>query len=598
MIDNGSGVDSDPENDIELTSVNLLDANATDSDADGDADTLVVAGEGSWLVDNATGDITFTPEAGFLGDPTPVTYQISDSTGLQSNIATVTVEYPQTAPLAVDDELLDQPLGSAVTLLTLANDSDPEDNLDITTVLLIDPVNNVSVTSLVVPGEGSWVVDVTNGNVTFTPEPGFLADPTPVQYTVTDTTALTSNIALLTITYEDPAALAGTVWLDADRDGLIGDDEQRKAGWTLNVVNDQGVVVASVITDENGEYLVNGLIPGSYTVEFFNENGVFMDSQETDGPLLAGETADLPLPVDPSGVVYDSITRLPVAAVMLNLLNEQGVAIDDSCLNANQQGQITTADGLYAFDLFPGAHPSCPVAGVYQIDIAEVPPEYFPTFSSLIREQGAASCGSPELGCAVSGVFESAASETGCSFDSLPGTDACEVQAQPDAPVGSEDTRYYVEFDLAAGDQNVIFNHLPLDSRDNTPEILLSKTVDRRETSIGGFVRYSLIAENLKDVAALDIEIIDEPAAGFSIDLQTVKLQRAGADGELDTEDDVIGDIETVVNPLSSSVQIVFGEIDLIMSTQLAPAVLPVLPVMKYLPAFWWCLIRYSIRQR
>jgi len=185
------------------------------------------------------------------------------------------------------------------------------------------------------------------------------------------------------------------VWLDADRDGLIGDDEQRKAGWTLDIINDQGVVVASVITDENGEYLVTGLIPGSYTVEFFNENGVFMDSQETDGPLLAGETADLPLPVDPSGVVYDSITRLPVAAVMLNLLNEQGVAIDASCLNENQQGQITTADGLYAFDIFPGAHPSCPATGVYQIDIAEVPPEYFPTFSSLIREQGAASCGSP-----------------------------------------------------------------------------------------------------------------------------------------------------------------------------------------------------------
>jgi len=82
------------------------------------------------------------------------------------------------------------------------------------TVMLIDPVTGEPVKTLTVPGEGEWVVDPVTGDVTFTPEPGFTADPTPVQYTVMDTTGLLSNLSTLAIDYEEPAALIGTVWLD------------------------------------------------------------------------------------------------------------------------------------------------------------------------------------------------------------------------------------------------------------------------------------------------------------------------------------------------------------------------------------------------
>uniref|UniRef100_UPI001D12206B Ig-like domain-containing protein n=1 Tax=Psychrobacter fjordensis TaxID=664424 RepID=UPI001D12206B len=39
--------------------------------------------------------ITFTPEAGFTGDPTPISYTVDDNTGETSNEATVTIDYPQ-----------------------------------------------------------------------------------------------------------------------------------------------------------------------------------------------------------------------------------------------------------------------------------------------------------------------------------------------------------------------------------------------------------------------------------------------------------------------------------------------------------------------
>ena len=553
LADNGSGADSDPENDLDIQSILFTSADATDTDNDGDADNLLVAGEGSWQIDNATGDVTFTPEAGFFADPTPVVYTIADNTGLVSNEATITVEYPQSAPLAVDDEKLDQPLAQPVTVPVLANDSDPEDNLDITTVMLVDPVTDAPVTVLPVADEGVWQVDPVTGDITFTPDPGFIKDPTPVEYSVFDTTNIESNRATVTITFEPPARIAGTVWLDSDRDGIIDDDENRKADWTLNLLDNGGDVVASTVTDEDGDYEFIDLIPGVYTVEFFNQNGVFMDSQQTDGPVVAGQSVFLPLPVDPTGVVYDSIARVPVEGVMLNLVNATGAVLDPACVRDNQQGQVTVADGLYSFDVLPGAHPSCGDNEIFRIEIASVPDAFRPNFSSIIRQVGAASCGSPEIGCAISATFDSDPNEAFCTVDAISSTSACEVQSQIDVPQQGDDTRYFVEFELASGDQNVIFNHLPIDARANDAEILLTKSVDQRETSIGGLLRYSVTAENLNQTPAFLIEIVDTLPAGFSYVPDTVLLTRRGPDEAFNTADDVttalsatIGDVMTL----------------------------------------------------
>ncbi|NDQ31313.1 hypothetical protein GYK49_14225, partial [Lactobacillus paracasei] len=82
----------------------------------------------------------------------------------------------------------------------LANDSDAQDDIDPTSVKLLDPNGN-PVTTLDVPGEGSWTVDPTTGAVTFTPATGFTKDPTPVSYTVTDKTGLTSQPVSITLDY-------------------------------------------------------------------------------------------------------------------------------------------------------------------------------------------------------------------------------------------------------------------------------------------------------------------------------------------------------------------------------------------------------------
>jgi len=552
LADNGNGVDSDPENDIDISSVTLVDPAAIDSDGDGDNDTLVVAGQGTWVVNNGTGEVTFTPQAGFLKDPTPIFYTVSDITGLVSNQASITVDYPQTAPVANDDEKLEQPLAQPVTVATVANDTDPENNLDPTTVKLIDPETGQRVTSLTVPGQGLWSVDPVSGDITFTPQPGYLDDPTPIQYTVFDTTGLESNLATVTVTFEEPASLEGTVWLDKDRDGLIGEDEDRKAGWTLKVFDANGQLLGTTVTDDEGYYLLEDLVPGEFVVHFFNENGVYMDQQSTDGPVLAGQRLNLPLPVEPGGVVYDSNSRLAVAGVTLNMINGNGDLIHEDCLYSNQQSQVTQEDGLYAFNLIPGAHDTCPDNGVYQIQVANTPDEYHPNFSTVLRQEGAGQCGDATLGCAISGTFDTDAIESKCTLDSWPNTNACEVQPQPGAPVDNDDTTYYVEFDYAMGDSRVIFNHLPIDALINDAQLLLSKSADKRQVSVGSLVEYTLVAENTKDVPAVDVTIIDVPPANFGLAGSSVRMIQVGADGEFNTEDDLIQNFNVdEINPLT-----------------------------------------------
>ena len=57
----------------------------------------MVPGEGVWTVDPATGAITFTPEATFVGNPTPISYTAANDAGGPGEAATVTVTY--TAPV-------------------------------------------------------------------------------------------------------------------------------------------------------------------------------------------------------------------------------------------------------------------------------------------------------------------------------------------------------------------------------------------------------------------------------------------------------------------------------------------------------------------
>ncbi|MFN2284608.1 MAG: Ig-like domain-containing protein, partial [Anaerolineae bacterium] len=170
--------------------------------ASGDGKELVVPGEGTWTVNTTTGATTFTPEEGFTGNPTPITYTVNDDQGNASNAATVTVIYTE-PPVAVVDSSTDNPVGSAVTVDVLANDTAAVGRtLDPASVQFTGTANPGD--SLVVTGQGTWSVNTTTGAITFTPEEGFTGNPTPIMYTMTDDQGNASNAATVTVTYTEP----------------------------------------------------------------------------------------------------------------------------------------------------------------------------------------------------------------------------------------------------------------------------------------------------------------------------------------------------------------------------------------------------------
>jgi len=102
------------DNDSDLDSP-LDPASITIVGSAGPGQSLLVAGEGTWSVNSATQEISFTPLGGFIGDPTPIQYTIRDQQGAISNPATVTIDYdilaispnpPVPAPRHVDLYLL------------------------------------------------------------------------------------------------------------------------------------------------------------------------------------------------------------------------------------------------------------------------------------------------------------------------------------------------------------------------------------------------------------------------------------------------------------------------------------------------------------
>ena len=146
--------------------------------------TLTVAGEGTYTIDPATGEVTFAPEPAFVGTAKPVYVGIANAQGTPKAKYTAVVD-------AVDVHLYDTS--------GIANVGEPIkvtprylDNVKKETVEFVGPNGELVGKELKVDGQGTWTVD-TNGEFTFTPADGFYGTPTPVEYKAKDTDGVLST---------------------------------------------------------------------------------------------------------------------------------------------------------------------------------------------------------------------------------------------------------------------------------------------------------------------------------------------------------------------------------------------------------------------
>jgi uncharacterized repeat protein (TIGR01451 family) len=330
------------------------------------------------------------------------------------------------------------------------------------------------------------------------------------------------------------ATISGTAWHDADFDDLLGTAERTLDGWTVELFRD-GQLQHSTLTDSSGAYRIAGLTPNDVAGPVYELRFLAPGASATTAALGVAASAftnypqriadivvqsganllGLDLPIDPNGVVYNSMTRAPVRGAVLTLLDAStGSAVPASCLDdPAQQNQVTLEGGHYKFDLnFRG--PGCPSGGAYLIAVTVPGSGYVDGYSELIP---------PSSGPATTPFM--VPSCAGGADDAITTTlQHCEAQASELAPAASVPARsagttYRVHLLLddsrSPGSSQIFNNHLPVDPVLDGA-IAISKTTPMLNVTRGQLVPYVIAINNQYGAALADISVIDRYPAGFT----------------------------------------------------------------------------------
>ncbi len=79
-------------------------------------------------------------------------------------------------------------------------------------------------------------------------------------------TVVAADLTGVDFGYNGPATLGDRVWSDADGDGIQDPNEVGLAGVTVELLDGNGAVITTAVTDANGNYLFDGIAPDGYSV--------------------------------------------------------------------------------------------------------------------------------------------------------------------------------------------------------------------------------------------------------------------------------------------------------------------------------------------
>jgi large repetitive protein len=235
----------------------------------------------------------------------------------------------------------------------------------------------------------------------------------------------------------------------------------------------------------------------------------------TDIVVPAGSNLlNLNLPIGPNGVVYNSLTRAPLAGMTVFMLSAGGRSpLPATCFDdPAQQGQITQAGGYYRFDL-NFTDPACSNAGSFVIKVIVPSSTIFVAGESLVI---------PPASDASTAPF-SVPTCPGSLQDALPVVPYCEAQDSEFAPPSSvaprsTGTKYYLNLTLdgtsVPGSNQIYNNHIPVD-----PQIAgsfsITKTTPLLNVTRGQLIPYTITIGNVVGASMQGVQIVDRYPAGF-----------------------------------------------------------------------------------
>ena len=330
------------------------------------------------------------------------------------------------------------------------------------------------------------------------------------------------------------AVLGGSVWHDADFDDVQDTGERPMVGWSVDLYRDN-VLLHTALTDANGAYRIINVEPNDvagspYELRFRAPGATattamlgraaspFTNGLQRITNVVVGSGANLQglnLPIDPNGVTYNSMARIPIAGATLTMLSGGGTPLPAGCFDdPAQQGQVTLSYGYYKFDI-NFSDPSCPSGADYVIAVTAPPGGNYVTGPSQVI---------PPTTDAATAAF-SVPTCPASAGDAIPATALyCEAQRSEFAPGASIPARtpgtvYYLHLTLDGstppGTSEIFDNHIPIDPQ-LAGAVAISKTTPLIDVTRGQLVPYSINVNNVSGALLTDVSIVDRFPAGFT----------------------------------------------------------------------------------
>jgi large repetitive protein len=305
------------------------------------------------------------------------------------------------------------------------------------------------------------------------------------------------------------AAVSGYVWFDGNHDRVR--DPTGRGGWTVELLSGTPggatTVVATVVTDANGFYRIDGLPAGpGYSLQFRSPQGNYVYGFIPNVTLTAGiELTEQNQPIDPSGVVYDALTRAPVPGAVVRLIGPGGFEPNLHLVGGLPNvAQTTDVTGEYKFLLLPGAP-----AGVYRLETT-VPTGYIQRVSTAIP----ACSNTLTVGSTPNPALVQNSDRAPLSSIPTHNPAACS-STSAGLSGGAQTTQYYLSLALSAVSANLINNHIPLERIPNGEALVVTKTTPKQEVSRGELVPYTITVKNNIDLRQTDVALLDQIPPGF-----------------------------------------------------------------------------------